>query len=101
MTTAAIDLDILNELFDNQKKLDDIFSSMFDDDSFLSSSSSLDDQTFGNSAQKGSHERSSKDDWSFITEDKTFVQKSRGIFYFIMPLMLEIAVIFYGIMHFS
>ena len=43
MTAATLDLDTLDKLFDNQKKLDDIFSSIFDDDSLDSSPMSFDD----------------------------------------------------------
>ena len=45
MTTAAlqIDLDVLDELFANQKKLDDIL--LFDDDFLIDSSMSLNDQS--------------------------------------------------------
>ena len=100
MTTAAIDLDALNELFDNQNKLDDVFSSIFDEDSFLSSSMSFNDHALGSSGQKGNQDLNSNEDLSFNTEDKTFVQKKRNITYFVMPVVVEIVAISYGIMYF-
>ena len=101
MTTATIDLDTLNDLFENQKKLDDIFSSIFDDDSFLSNSISLNDQPLGSSGQKSSQDLHSNEDLSFKAEDKTFVQKKRSITHLIMPVVIEIAVIYYGMMYFN
>ncbi len=98
MTTAAIDLDVLNELFDNQKKLDDIFGSLFDDDSFLSVSS-YDESTYRKSEQKINQATYSKEDFSFNTEDE-FPQKSRSIASLVMPVLMEIVIIYYGIMYF-
>jgi len=38
MNAIALDRNALNGLFDNQKKLDDLFDSIFDDDNFYISS---------------------------------------------------------------
>ena len=35
MNTISIDRNALNSLFDNQKKLDDLFDSIFDEDNFF------------------------------------------------------------------
>ncbi len=94
MTAAAIDLDVLNELFDNQKKLDDIFGSLFDDDSCLSASS-YDEPTPRESDQKDNQVTYSKD--NFADE---FTQESRSTLSLVMPVILEIAVIYYGVMYF-
>jgi len=94
MTAAAIDLDVLNELFDNQKKLDDIFGSLFDDDSCLSASS-YDEPTPRGGDQKDNQATYSKD--NFADE---FTQESRSTLSLVMPVVLEIAVIYYGIMYF-
>jgi hypothetical protein len=40
MYAATIDRHALNGLFDNQKKLDDLFDSIFDDDNYFISSTS-------------------------------------------------------------
>ncbi|MDF1582384.1 MAG: hypothetical protein RQ733_08380 [Methyloprofundus sp.] len=94
MTAAAIDLDVLNELFDNQKKLDDIFGSLFDDDSFLNVSS-YDEPTPRSSEKKSSQVSYSEDDYA-----DEFTQGSRSILSLVMPVVMEIAVIYYGIMYF-
>lgn len=94
MTAAAIDLDVLNELFDNQKKLDDIFGSLFDDDSCLSASS-YDEPTLRRSDQQDNQATYSKD--NFADE---FAQESRSTLSLVMPVVLEIAVIYYGVMYF-
>ena len=101
MTTAAIDLDALNELFENQNKIDDVFSSIFDEDFFLSSSKSSNDHALGSSGQNGSQDLNSNEDLSFNAEDKIFVQKKRSVTNFVMPVVVEIVVVYYCIMYFS
>jgi len=98
MTAAAIDLDTLNELFDNQKKLDDIFGSLFDDDSCLTASS-YDEPTPRRSGQTSSSASYSRDSSTFNTADE-FTQDSRSILSLVMPVAVEIAVMYYGIMYF-
>ncbi|NOQ14165.1 MAG: hypothetical protein GQ583_06770 [Methyloprofundus sp.] len=92
MTTAAIDIDVLDELFENQKKLDDVLNSFFDDDSFLSSSIPVDDNVSGSN---------SVEDFSLSSDDNILDQKSRNISYLIVPLILEIAAIYYGVTYFT
>jgi len=99
MTAAAIDLNILNELFDNQKKLDDIFGSFFDDE-FLLSASSYDEPTPRKYAQESNQTSDSVAVSSVNTEDEvTF--KSRNILSLVIPVLGEIVIIYYGIMYFS
>jgi len=102
MATAAIDLDALNELFENQNKLDDIFNSIFDDDLFLSSSNSSDDHTLGESAHKGkaSQDPYCNENSSFYAEEEYFDPNKRRITLF-FPVIVEIAVVSYCIMHFT
>ena len=97
MPTAAIDLDMLNELLDNQKKLDDVFN--FDDDFFLGSSMSYDDE-LGSSDQIDSQGYHSYGELSFESDDILADQESRSIIYFIVPVAMELAVIYYGVMYF-
>ncbi|WP_174483178.1 hypothetical protein [methanotrophic endosymbiont of Bathymodiolus puteoserpentis (Logatchev)] len=95
MTAAAIDLDVLNELFDNQKKLDDVFGSLFDDDSFLNVSS-YDEVTPRSSEQKSNQS-------TYTTDNNTmdeFIPESRSILSLATPVIIEIAIIYYGIMYF-
>lgn len=96
MTAATLDLDTLDKLFDNQKKLDDIFSSIFDDGSLDSSPMSFDD----GGLESLSEEIYSYDDLSYTAEDTTFVPEKRSIAHIIMPVVLEIAAIYYGIVYF-
>jgi hypothetical protein len=96
MTAAAIDLDTLNILFDNQKKLDDIFDTMFDEDLLTNSSTSFNDKAFGN-AQKIGHY---SEELLFKPDDEFFVKKKRSAIGFVMPVVMEIVIIYYGIMLF-
>jgi hypothetical protein len=88
MTTAAIDTDLLNELFDQQKKLDDIFNSMFDDDFFLDEKPSK------------SNQQQTNKNLSFNTTNNSLVQKNHGIAHTIIPVVIEIAIISYCIINF-
>lgn len=90
MTTAAIDIDILDELFENQKKLDDVLNSFFDDDSFLTS---LDDDNVS--------ETSPQKDFSLDSDDQLLDQENHSIFRIIVPLVVEIAAIYYGVTYFT
>lgn len=96
MTAAAIDSDTLNILFDNQKKLDDIFDSMFDEDLLLNSSTSFNDKASGND-QKISHY---SEELSFKPDDEFFLKKETNAIAFVMPVVMEIVVIYYGIILF-
>ncbi len=105
MTTVALDLDALNELFDNQKKLDDVLNSMFDEEPI-----------FGNYNPPSEHKRKStpnhktrqhindtyaSEDLSFNANDKPFVLKNRSMLYIIVPLVAEVAAIYYGFVYFG
>jgi len=99
-TAAAIDLDMLNELFENQKRLDDMFSSIFDDeDPFLTSTKSNSQETTEDRYQK----IRSKENLLLNANTKGgfFTQKNRYITHFIMPLLIEIIIIYYSIMYFN
>ena len=101
MTSAAVNLDALNELFENQNKLDDIFNSIFDEDFFLSSSMSSNDHELGSRDQESSQDLNSNEDLSFNADDRTFVQKKQSITYFIMPVVVEIVAVSYYIIYFT
>ena len=88
MTAATLDLDLLNELFDNQKKLDNILS---DDFSIFKSSTSTSDYSFEINDPKGDQG----------TVDLSYEQKSRNISFFVLPMVVEIAVITCALMYFS
>ncbi|BCG63140.1 MAG: hypothetical protein methR_P0831 [Methyloprofundus sp.] len=93
MTTAAIDIDTLNELLDNQQKLDDIFSTAFDDDDFLTCSMA--------STKHGSGESSLAVQQGKRAGATILVQESKSKVYLVMPVLLEIATIYYCIVNFS
>ena len=101
MTAKSIelDLDLLNELFDNQKKLDDL---LLDDDSFLGSSMSFSDGVFGTSDQDDNLDivdfRSSEG-LSLDSGDVTLEQGSQKIMYFYVPMAIEVVAIVYGLMY--
>ena len=95
MTTAAlqIDLDVLDELFANQKKLDDIL--LFDDDFLIDSSMSLNDQSDSQDLESPY----SNENLSFNSEDNMSDWKSRSKTSAIV--IGEVIVMYYGFMHFT
>ena len=102
MTTAAIDLDTLDKLFDNQKKLDDVFDSMFDEDPFLSSPTPFSDyaKKENDRAQAASESLQSYQELTIPVEKTTFSQRAKNFAYFVLPV-IELAAIYYGIGYFS
>lgn len=91
MYAAAIDRNALNGLFDNQKKLDDLFDSIFDDDNYFISSVS--------SSQSESHYAAYHTDCS-ITPKHSQVRelllaiKERCPHFYMLPIVLEITAIY-------
>ena len=83
MTTLAIDLDELDQLCENQKKLDDIFDSLWDDDPLMSSSMPVIEHTQINA------------------DAQALAQKDQALRNLLLPVLLEIAAIYYGIVHFT
>lgn len=93
MAGSAIDLDMLDELLDNQKRLDDIFN----DDFFLDSSFEAYEET----PIEDIFNTDSENDMPSNAEKKNFIQDSRHIFNLVAPLVLEIAVISYFVVYFT
>jgi len=90
MNTVAMDRNTLNGLFDNQKKLDDLFDSIFDDENFFINASPSSSQTTTRHS-------------SFATESQlyggsnvkeSFVAINRNPLYYLFPIALEITVIY-------
>ncbi len=101
MTATAIDVDALNSLFDKQKKLDDIFSSMFEDEgSLFNNSTSNNEQSFKSNSWEDDQGFHFDEDLSFDHRDETLVDKKKNIIYLALPLALEIAAIYFGISYF-
>lgn len=93
MSTTAIDIDMLNELFDNQKNLDDIFN----EDFFLDSSMTITDDTHETSTP----EENFDEDVSSNPKSKYLSQGSQRMVNLLVPIILEVAVISYCIMYFT
>ena len=93
MSTIAIDRNTLNELFDNQKKMDDLFDTVFDDDNFfIHSSSSI--------FESESHNDIFEDEGKLFSveendDESVLATTKHNSFYFLFPVMLEIAAIYY------
>jgi len=91
MSSITLDKNALNGLFDNQKKLDDLFDSIFDDGScFISNATSV--QTESNySTYRAGHYVSPKQ--SRMTESLLTI-KEQHPYFFMLPIVLEIAAIY-------
>ncbi len=95
-STLQIDLDVLDELFNNQKKLDEM--ALFDDEFLFGGSSTPSQKTQNNSPRLDTF--GSTDDFSYSDNDITDVQ-SRSMTRFIAPVILEMAALYYGITYFT
>lgn len=94
MNSVSIDINTLNDLFDNQKKMDELFDSIFDDDNYFVDSSS-------SSSSKTVSSYSSYDEESPISYGNDSVKEShlairiQNPYYFILPVVLEIGAIYW------
>lgn len=102
MNSTTIDASALNSLFDKQKKLDDIFSSMFEEDefNFINNSVSNNDQVIESSSWDDD-KSPYNEDLSINSRNDTLEQKKQSIIHIALPLVLEIAAIYYAISYFS
>lgn len=97
MSAVAIDSNALNGLFDNQRKLDDLFDSIFDDDNyFISSVSSSQSE---NPYTVSSARRSITPKQSPIRESLLTI-KEQCPYFFVLPIVLEIAAIYLVVANF-
>lgn len=91
MNTVAIDSKALNSLFDNQKRLDDLFDSIFDDQNYLISAS-----VYSAPAQKSYVNRSSDNTDHRMTNFKqSRLAVNQNRFAYLIPILLEIAIIYW------
>lgn len=93
MNTVAIDGSTLNGLFDNQKKLDELFDSIFGDESYFINSPP-------SSSQSGNHFSASDAGSQFsyggnLKESLLAIKPNR--FFYVLPIVLEIAVIYLAV----
>ena len=89
MSTVAIESNMLNGLFDNQKKLDELFDSIFDDDNYFISSSST-----SSSSQSGSRHSAYEVESQYSVKKSPLAIKQNPISY-VLPIVLEIAAIYW------
>jgi len=91
MSTVAMNREILNGLFDNQQKLDELFDSIFDDDNFLINSSPA-------SSQSVSHSPAIEVEKQFSSGGGNvkalFLAIKHNPYFYVLPIVLEIAVIY-------
>ena len=91
MNTVAIDRNTLNSLFDNQKKLDEIFDSIFDDKNYFIDISSPPSQTVSRGSAINADNR-------ILSESRDVKESGLAIkqtpFFYVLPIVLEIAVIY-------
>lgn len=97
MGTTAIDIDMLNELFDNQKNLDDIFN----EDFFLDSSMTITGDTHDTSTPEESFDINFNENVSSNPKNKYLSHGNQRIVNLLVPVILEVAVISYCIMYFT
>jgi hypothetical protein len=91
MNTVAIDSYALNSLFDNQKKLDAMFDSIFDDNNFFINSSSSSSEA-GGSYSTFEVERQVSYDSCDVKKSIFAIKQSR--FVYALPIVLEIGVFY-------
>lgn len=99
MYATAIDRSALNGLFENQKKLDDLFDSIFDDDNYFISSVSPSQSERQSKHSAYSPSRNVTPKQSRIT-DSLLEIKERHPYVFILPIVLEIAAIYCVVVNF-
>ena len=95
MNTVAIDTNMINSLFDNQKKVDELFDSIFDDDNFFIRGSSYSSQT---ESYGSTFDLESQASYKGGSVKESFLAISnRNPYYFVLPIVLEIAAIYFFI----
>lgn len=92
MSAAVIDSKVLNSLFENQKRLDDVFDSIFADDSYFISSVCA--------SQSESHCSTYDESPSFMPapsrmRESQLTIKVQRPYFFVLPIVLEIAGIYF------
>lgn len=93
MSVAAIDTKVLNSLFDNQKRLDDVFDSIFDDENYFISSV---------------YSSPSRSDCSAVSASRSFAPQRESLLTlreqyphaYLLPVVLEIAAIYWVVANF-
>jgi len=89
MNTAVFDSRDLNSLFDNQKKLDDLFDSIFDDDNFFITGTIATAEVGSGAASNEFYSPSSQSVLAIetLSKDKSYIYS--------VTLVLELAAIYF------
>ena len=94
MNTVAINNNMLNGLFDNQQKLDELFDSIFDDDNYSIDSSS---STFQAESRHSASDVASQFSYGDDNINKSPLAIIHNPFCYILLIMIEAAVIYLGV----
>ncbi len=95
MSAATIDTNVLNSLFDNQKRLDDVFDSIFNDDCFIISGYSAPSE---NPSSTSNTSRSYTPKQSSVRTSLLTI-KERHPYFFMLPIVLELVAIYLVMTH--
>ncbi len=96
MYAATIDRHALNGLLANQKKLDDLFDSIFDDDNYFISSTSSSQSESLYSMPSRARKFTPK---PTPVRDSLLRVKEQTPYFFMLPIVLEIAAIYFVVAH--
>jgi hypothetical protein len=100
MSAEAIDLDMLNKLFDNQKNLDNVFSSIFDDEPVISTTSLPSDELIFDGGSWDDDKGFNFNNSASFNTDEAYSQKKNNLPIAIISVVLEIVAIYLGISYF-
>jgi len=95
MNTIAIDSHALNNLFDNQKKLDELFDSIFDDNSFFINSAPS-SQTV---SLKSSVDIERQIPYGSGNVKESLLEIKHNPYFYALPIVLEIALFYLAVTH--
>jgi hypothetical protein len=95
MNTIAIDSHALNNLFDNQKKLDELFDSIFDDNSFFINSAPP-SQTV---SRKLTVDIERQISYGSGNNKESLLGIKHNTLFYALPIVLEIAVFYLALTH--
>ena len=96
MNTVVIDRNTLNSLFENQKRLDDLFDTIFDDENYFISSSSYSSSSESSQPSRTAEKRHSHA--GKVKESILAIQRNR--LYYVLPIVLEVAIIYLVVANF-
>lgn len=94
MYTTAIDRHALKGLFDNQKKLDELFDSIFDDEKYFISSTSPSISSLKSSHVAYGEGSLYAPEQSRVAELLSMI-KNHCPYFFLLPIVLEVVVIYF------